>query len=83
MYFESVRAALQLNPVTVRVVHPHCTDAKALVLAAMSMYVRDKDGNRVARESIGNCHVKVFDHVWVLFDTDIPNLHGQLYVSMS
>ena len=78
LYFESVRAALQLNPVTVQVVHPNCTDAEGLVRAAMSMYERDKDGNRLAREATGNRAVKVFDHVWVLFDTDVPDRQGQL-----
>ena len=78
MYFESVRAALQLNPVTVRVVHPKCTDAEGLVRSAMAMYERDKYGNRLAREAIGNRDVKAFDHVWVLFDTDVPDRQGQL-----
>jgi hypothetical protein len=78
LYFESVRATLQLNPVTVRVVHPNCTDAEGLVYAAMSMYERDNDGNRMAREATGNRDVEVFDHVWVLFDTDVPDRQGQL-----
>ncbi len=78
LYFESVRSALQLTPVTVRVVHPSCTDAVGLVRAAMSMYERDKDGNRLAKTAGGNRDVKVFDHVWVLFDTDVPERQGQL-----
>jgi hypothetical protein len=78
MYFESVRAALQRNPVAVRVVHPNHTDAEGLVRAAMSMYEKDRHGNRLAREATGNRDVKVFDHVWVLFDTDVPERQGQL-----
>ncbi len=78
MYFESVRAALKLNPVTVRVVHPDCTDAEGLVRAAMTFYERDKDGNRVAKAAIRNRDIEVFDHVWVLFDTDVPERQGQL-----
>ena len=78
LYFESVRARLQLNPVTVHVVHPHCTDAEGLVRAAMSMYELDNDGNRLAREASGNRDVKIFDHVWVLFDTDICAQQHQL-----
>jgi len=78
MYFESVRAALKLNHVTVRVVHPQCTDAEGLVRAAMSMYESDNDGKRHARAARGNRDVKIFDHVWVLFDTDICARQGQL-----
>jgi len=78
LYFEAIRATLQLNPVTVRVVHPNCTDAEGLVRAAMSMYETDNDGNRVAKAAAGNRDVKVFDHVWVLFDTDVPDRQGQL-----
>jgi hypothetical protein len=78
MYFESVRAALQLNPVAVRVVHPNCTDAEGLVRAAMALYRRNHDGARIACGAAGNRDVKVFDHVWVLFDTDVPERQGQL-----
>lgn len=78
LYFESIRTVLQLNPVTVRVVHPNCTDAVGLVRAAMDFYERDQDGNRVAKAAVGNRDVRVFDHVWVLFDTDVPERQGQL-----
>jgi hypothetical protein len=78
LYFESIRTALQLTPVTVKVVHPNCTDAVGLVRATMSMYERDNDGNRIAKAPVGNRDVKVFDHVWVLFDTDVPGRQGQL-----
>lgn len=77
-YFESLRAALHLNPLTVRVVHPNCTDAEGLVRAAMDFYEWDKDGNRVAKAAIGNRDIEIFDHVWVLFDTDVPERQGQL-----
>jgi hypothetical protein len=82
LYFESVRTALQLTPVTVRVVHPNCTDAEGLVRAAMLMYERDREGNRLARGAAGNRDVKVFDHVWVLFDTDVPRRQRQLGPAM-
>jgi hypothetical protein len=78
LYFESVRAALQLTPVTVKVVHPNCTDAEGLVREAMSMYEKDNHGNRVAKAAVSHRDVKVFDHVWVLFDTDVPEREGQL-----
>jgi hypothetical protein len=78
LYFESVRAALQLTPVTVKVVHPNYTDAVGLVRAAMAMYEKDRDGNRVAKEVVSNRDVAVFDHVWVLFDTDVPDRQGRL-----
>ncbi|MEI6396124.1 MAG: hypothetical protein WCT12_34090, partial [Verrucomicrobiota bacterium] len=35
MYFEALREALLVNPVTVRIVHPSCTDAEGLVRAAV------------------------------------------------
>jgi hypothetical protein len=78
MYFEMVRAALHLNPVTVRVVHPNCTDAAGLVRRAMAMYTRDRDGRRKACEPTGKGGLSSYDHVWVLFDTDIPERQGQL-----
>jgi len=78
LYFESVRAALQLNPVTVKVVHPKYTDAEGLVRAAMDFYERDKRGIRVATAPVGNRDVTVYDHVWVLFDTDVPARQRQL-----
>lgn len=78
LYFESIRAALQLTPVTVQVVHPNCTDAEGLVRAAMDLYERDADGNRIAKRRFGNRDVRVYDHVWVLFDTDVPSRQGQL-----
>jgi len=77
-YFESLRATLQISPVTVQVVHPHCTDAEGLVRAAMSLYEKDKQGRRIAREATGNRDVEEFDHVWVLFDTDVPSRQSQL-----
>lgn len=77
-YFESIRAALQLNPVTVQVVHPNCTDAEGLVRAAMALYEKDKDGHRLAKNGGGNRDVRVYDHVWVLFDTDVPARQRQL-----
>jgi hypothetical protein len=64
LYFESIRAALQLSPMTVRVVHPARTDAVGLVRAAID------ERNRTGE--IG------FDHVWVLFDTDVCARQGQL-----
>ncbi len=78
LYFESVRAALRLHPVTVKVVHPGCTDAEGLVRAAIDLYDRDRHGNRVAKGAIGNRNVEFYDHVWVLFDTDVPARQGQL-----
>ena len=77
-YFESLRATLQISPVTVEVVHPQCTDAEGLVRAAMSLYEKDKQGRRIAREATGNRDVEEFDHVWVLFDSDVPSRQSQL-----
>jgi hypothetical protein len=78
LYFESVRAVLQLNPVTVKVVHPGCTDAEGLMRAAMEYYEWDTHGNGIAKEAVGTREVRVYDHVWVLFDTDVPARQGQL-----
>jgi len=82
LYFESVRAVLQLNPVTVKVVHPGCTDAEGLVRAAMEYYQWDNHGNRVAKEAVGNREVRIYDHVWVLFDTDVPARQGQIWPAL-
>lgn len=76
MYFEATREALQVNPVTVRVVHPGCTDAEGLVRAAMQE--RDAAPARRNRCEAGNREVSHYDHVWVLFDTDVPARQGQL-----
>jgi hypothetical protein len=76
MYFESVREALQVNPVTVRVLHPACTDAEGLVRAAMQE--RDAVVERRNRCEAGNRDVPCYDHVWVLFDTDVPARQHQL-----
>ena len=75
-YFELVKSALRLN--TVQVEHPPCTDAMGLVKAAIALYKRDSEGNRVPTRRLGICDVRVIDHVWVLFDTDIPHQQGQL-----
>jgi hypothetical protein len=76
MYFESVREALQVNPVTVRVVHPGCTDAEGLVRAAMQE--RDMAVERRSRYEAGNRDVARYDHVWVLLDTDVAARQRQL-----
>jgi hypothetical protein len=76
MYFEATREALQVNPVTVRVVHPGCTDAEGLVRAAMRE--RDAAPQRRDRCEAGNREVSRYDHVWVLFDTDVPARQAQL-----
>lgn len=81
-YFESVRAALQLSPVNVQVVHPRCTDALGLVRAAMSLYETDAQGRHISKAALGNRDVRVIDHVWVLFDTDVPERQGQLAAAM-
>ncbi len=70
MYFEGLREALLVNPVTVRVVHPSCTDAEGLVRAAVEE--RDAPVGRRDRCQAGNRDVSRYDHVWVLFDTDVP-----------
>ncbi len=83
LYFESLRTTLQLGPVTVQVVHPRFTHAEGLVRAAMSRYDKDKQGRRMAKEASGNRGVEWFDHVWVLFDTDVPAQQGQLDRAMT
>lgn len=82
-YFESLRSTLQLSPVTVQVVHPRCTDAEGLIRSAMSLYEKDKRGRRMVKEASGNRDVERFDHVWVLFDTDVPFRQGQLDQAMT
>lgn len=69
MYFESVRHLLQVNPVTV-VMHPPCTDAEGLIQAAIKE--RDSKADRTNACKAGNADVLCYDHVWVLFDTDVP-----------
>ena len=76
LYFESLRDLLEVNPVTVRVVHPACTDAEGLVRAAMEE--RDALAGRRSRWEAGNTEVARYDHVWVLFDTDVAARQGQL-----
>ena len=76
MYFEATRETLQVNPVTVRVVHPACTDAEGLVRAAIQE--RDAALQGRNRSVAGNRNVSRYDHVWVLFDTDVPARQAQL-----
>ena len=76
MYFESIQKTLQIPPLTVRVIHPPCTDAVGLVRAAM----RERDAAHERRDQglAGRREVSRYDHVWVLFDTDIAQLHRHL-----
>jgi hypothetical protein len=74
LYFESIRQALKLNAVTVRVIHPECTDAEGLVRAAME----ERDKISESRKNTSNREITSYDHVWVLFDTDVPVRQGQL-----
>ena len=76
MYFEATRETLQVNPVTVRVVHPACTDVEGLVQAAIQE--RDAALRRRGPSKAGNRKVSRYDHVWVLFDTDVPARQAQL-----
>lgn len=76
-YFEAIREKLQLSPLVV-VVHPRCTDAEGLIRAAMGMYERERSGRRVAKRPIGNREPESYDHVWVIFDTDVPERLGTL-----
>jgi len=69
MYFDSIR---KLNRAKVMVVHPPCTDALGLIEMAKSL--RDKTGDR---DNPG------YDHVWVLFDTDVPSRDGKLGAAMA
>lgn len=77
LYFEGVRAKLQLNPLVV-VVHPKFTDAEGLIRAAMELYERKGSGVRAAKQILGNRAPASYDHVWVLFDTDVPAVQGTL-----
>lgn len=76
MYFEHIRNTLQINPLTVHVLHPPCTDAVGLVRAA----IRERDAAPDRRNQClaGSREVSRYDHVWVLFDTDIAHLHHHL-----
>lgn len=69
IYFESIRNYLQVNPVTV-VMHPPCTDAEGLIQAAIKE--RDAKADRANSCKAGNSDALCYDHVWVLFDTDVP-----------
>ena len=76
MYFEALREKLELGAATVHVLHPGCTDAESLVQAAVRL--RDEPPLRRSRGELGNREVEKFDHVWVVFDTDVPQRQGQL-----
>lgn len=76
LYFEKIRADLRLKPALI--VHPGFTDPLGLVTAATSMYERDGQGRRVAKGHRSNSDIPSYDHVWVLFDTDVANRQGQL-----
>lgn len=76
LYFESIRELLEVNPVTVRVIHPSHTDAEGLVREAMKE--RDALAERRNHWTAGNTSVDRYDHVWVLFDTDVSARQGQL-----
>ena len=75
-YFESLRCVLQFDPVTVRVIHPSCTDANGLIRAAIEE--RGKPATRRLRGEAGNRDVSTYDHTWVVFDTDVPERLGTL-----
>jgi hypothetical protein len=76
LYFESLRETLEANPVTVRVLHPSCTDAEGLVRAAIQE--RDALVECRSQREVGNTEVGGYDHVWVLFDTDVAARQSQL-----
>ena len=76
LYFEKLRAMLQLSAAHVQVVHPPCTDAEGLVRAAMS--ARDNPAIRRKNGEVGIREIVNYDHVWVIFDTDVPQRQSQL-----
>jgi hypothetical protein len=75
-YFEKLRAMLQLSAAHVQVVHPPCTDAEGLVRAAIA--ARDNPAIRRKKSEVGIREVVNYDHVWVIFDTDVPQHQNQL-----
>jgi hypothetical protein len=75
-YFESLRCLLQFDPVTVKVVHPNCTDAMGLIKAAINERSQPREKRR--RGEAGNRDVSNYDHTWVVFDTDVPERLGTL-----
>lgn len=77
-YFEGVREKLQLSAVEVAVVHPACTDAVGLVRAAIDKRDRRRANDRRSLAIMGNAEGLGYDHVWVVFDTDVPGKQGQL-----
>jgi hypothetical protein len=48
----------------------------------MDLYEKDNRGRRRAKNAGGNRDVQYYDHVWVLFDTDVPARQGQLNPAM-
>ena len=82
LYFECLRDALRLDANLVRVVHPPYTDAEGLVRAAMNYYDQDDRGIRWGKLTSGGRDTEIIDHVWVLFDTDVPHRQGQLEPAM-
>ena len=82
MYFTKLRHALKIRPMTVWVLHPDCTDAVGLVRSAIGLCEPDGKGNRRGTRSSGRLDGEVIDHVWVLFDTDVPERDGRLQEAM-
>jgi hypothetical protein len=76
LYFELLRKKLELKAATVQVVHSGYTDAFGLLNSAID--IRDQESRRRSGRKIGNREVGGFDHVWVVFDTDVPHREGQL-----
>jgi len=70
------RAKLRLEAATVHVIHPGFTDALNLVEAAITL--KEEPHQRLARGELGNRDVEGFDHVWVVFDADVPHRQRQL-----
>jgi hypothetical protein len=74
LYFELLRKTLGFSRETVQVVHPDYTDAVGLVKSAIDF--RNQQSQRTTGHKLGNRKVGGFDHVWVVFDTDVPHREG-------
>ncbi len=75
LYCEQVREKLSLSAAHVRVVQPGFTDAAGLIRAAI--HFRDETIGRAPHQR-SNSAVSRYDHVWVVFDADVPERLGTL-----
>ena len=77
VYFAEVRNRLALPTVELLVEGKGIGDPRRLAEAALT---EQKKRRKAARDgALGYAQVADFDELWIVFDTDIPNVHGKLH----